>query len=49
MAMKSLLDFKEGSCPKDHICFIGAGRDEDDQYLMVKMKKCVFSSDLYEF
>lgn len=36
--MNSLMKFKEGNCPKDHICFIGSGREEDDQYLMVCRK-----------
>lgn len=39
IAMNSLMKFKEGNCPKDHICFIGSGREEDDQYLMMVISR----------
>jgi hypothetical protein len=39
IAMSSLLKFKEDSCPKDHICFVGSGLEEDDSYMMMVISK----------
>uniref|UniRef100_A0A915NQT5 TBC1 domain family member 23 n=1 Tax=Meloidogyne floridensis TaxID=298350 RepID=A0A915NQT5_9BILA len=34
-AMSSLLKFKTETCPKDHICFVGSGHEEEDQFMFM--------------
>lgn len=38
-AMSSLLQFKDDNCPKDHICFVGSGLEEDDSYMMMVISR----------
>lgn len=37
--MQTLMEFKDGQCPKDHICFLGSGREEDDQFMMMAISR----------
>lgn len=38
-AMKTLMKFKEDNCPKDHICFLGSGREEEDQFMVMAISR----------
>jgi hypothetical protein len=37
--MNTLMEFKEANCSKDHICFLGSGREEEDQFMMMAIAK----------
>lgn len=39
IAMSSLMKFKEDNYPKDHICFLGSGREEEDQFTNLAIAK----------
>jgi hypothetical protein len=39
IAMTSLLQFKTNSHPKDHICFIGSGTEEEDATMMMVISR----------
>ncbi|KAI6204024.1 hypothetical protein M3Y94_00624500 [Aphelenchoides besseyi] len=39
IAMQSLLQFKNTTHPKDHICFVGSGNENDDATMMMVISK----------